>query len=61
MMLAKGVIDHRDHWVFPFNTVAYYQTGDVMLMTVGGGPIAVSKEDGAVRFLSGSRPFEEQI
>ncbi len=61
LMLDARVIDHPGYWVFPFNTVAYYETGDVMLMVVGGGPIAVSKQEGHVRFLTGAVPFEEQL
>lgn len=61
MMLDPGTIDHGEYWVFPFNSVEYYETDDLAVAYVGAGPIAVAKSDGSVRFLRSSRPFEEQL
>jgi len=61
MMLDPVTIEYGEFWVFPFNTVTYYETNDLDFAHVGSGPIAVAKSDGSVRFLSGSRPFEEQL
>jgi immunity protein 35 of polymorphic toxin system len=61
MMLDPTTIDHGGYWVFPFNSVEYYETYDLALAYVGAGPIVVAKSDGSVRFLHGSRPFEELL
>jgi len=61
MMLDPVTIEYGEFWVFPFNSVQYYETNDLDFVLVGAGPIAVAKSDGSVRFLSGSTPFEEQL
>lgn len=61
MMLDPVTIDHAEFWVFPFNSVEYYETQDLAFAFVGAGPIVVAKSDGSVRFLHGAGPFEEQL
>ena len=61
LQLDPEVVERPDHWVFFYNSVEFYETGDTGLSVAGGGPIAVAKADGTVTRLSGRRRIEDQL
>ncbi len=61
LRLADEVIDRPAHWVFGYNSVAYYETGNPLLGALGRGPIAVAKADGTVTWLKSALLIEDQV
>ena len=61
LRLADQAIDRPDHWVFGYNTVEYYETGNPLTGAFGRGPIAVSKSDGTVIRLKSALRIEDQV
>lgn len=50
-----------EYYVFFYNTVQFLETKDFSHALAGNGPIAVSRENGAVSRLKSSLPWEEQL
>jgi hypothetical protein len=61
LQLDPEVMDMARHWVFFYNSVEFYQSGDTGRSVVGGGPIAVAKDDGQVMRLNGRGRIEDQL
>jgi hypothetical protein len=61
LRLISEPVDRPRHWVFRYNAVEYFETGDDRLAVIGMGPIAVAKEDGAVLWLNGRDPIDKQV
>jgi hypothetical protein len=61
LRLHPTTLEREHYWVFPFNTVTYFETNNPLQGLAGAGPIVISKSDGSVRFLAGDRPFDEQL
>jgi hypothetical protein len=59
--LGKQVTELLHHWVFSYNTVEYFTSGNPLSGLAGNGPIAVSKDDGHVSWLRGGQPLEDQL
>jgi hypothetical protein len=61
LRLADDPIDRPAHWVFGYNSVEYYETGNPLTAAFGRGPFAVSKADGSVIRLKAALPVEDQV
>jgi immunity protein 35 of polymorphic toxin system len=61
LRLADQPIDRPNHWVFGYNSVEYYETGNPLTAAFGRGPIAVSKLDGTVIRLKSALRVEDQV
>ena len=49
------------HWVFFYNTRAYFETRSMVHALAGNGPVIVSAHDGRARFASSATPWEDQV
>jgi hypothetical protein len=59
--VVTHVLDERAWcWVFNWNDERYL-AGDMSYALVGGGPLVVSKETGAIRVLGSATPWREQV
>ena len=58
---ASATAHVASHWVFFYNTRAYYETKSAVHALAGNGPVLVSAEDGGARLASSAMPWQEQI
>jgi hypothetical protein len=61
LQLDLESIERPTHWVFLFNSVEFYRTGDDADGVAGGRPLAVAKNGGAVTWLNPRDRIEAQL
>ena len=59
--LGGAPLESEHYWVFFYNTVEYWETGDDLASLAGNGPVVVPKDGGELRWMTSVRSPEEQL
>ena len=59
--VGGNALESAHYWVFFYNTVEFWGTGEDLASLAGNGPVAVRKDGGELRWMTSARSAEEQL
>lgn len=61
LALGPEPLESPHYWVFFYNTVEFWETGDFLASLAGNGPVVVPKDGGPLLWMSSATDPEEQL